>query len=237
MIGQQLHYELSFVGINVLFSRVEYIMKKMGRELGNNPRKGTFGTNISFDIDDKSAPIRRRTKEEKYRPTDNDEVGNSLTGCPGCGSEISHDEWLDCLVGFVSGAHEFEIGNPVRARIVQNLRNQTAKINLPQPKGNWELAVVGKLMSEIEKIVVAEVNRNQQKQVASAGLSEIERNELIAETEAKTINSMAIEIQDALIAELTPRLEQEIRAQVEQELWQQFEQEWKNRLTNKLAES
>jgi hypothetical protein len=92
-------------------------------------------------------------------------------------------------------------------------------------------------MSEIEKIVVAEVNRNQQKQVASAGLSEIERNELIAETEAKTINSMAIEIQDALIAELTPRLEQEIRAQVEQELWQQFEQEWKNRLTNKLAES
>jgi len=32
----------------------------------------------------------------------------------------------------VSGAHDFEIGNPVRARIVQNLRNQTAKINLPQ---------------------------------------------------------------------------------------------------------
>ena len=209
----------------------------MGRELGNSPRKGTFGTNISFDIDDTSAPVRRRTKEDKYQPTDNIEVDDSLTGCPGCGSEISHDEWLDCLVGFVSGAHEFEIGNPVRARIVQNLRNQTAKLNLPQPKENWELAVVGKLMSEIEKIVVAEVNRNQQKQVASAGLSEIERNELITETETRTINSMAIEIQEALIAELTPRLEQEIRAQVEQELWQQFEQEWKNRTTGKLAES
>ena len=36
----------------------------MGRELGNSPRKGTFGTNISFDIDDTSAPVRRRTKEE-----------------------------------------------------------------------------------------------------------------------------------------------------------------------------
>ena len=209
----------------------------MGRELGSSPRKGTFGTNISFDIDDASTPVRRRTKEDKHQQADNSEVDNVLTGCPGCGSEINHDEWLDCLVGFVSGAHEFEIGNPVRARIVQNLRNQTAKINLPQPKENWELAVVGKLMAEIEKIVVAEVNRNQQKQVASAGLSDIERNELIAETETRTINSMAIEIQDALIAELTPRLEQEIRAQVEQELWQQFEEEWKNRSTGKLSES
>tara|TARA_B100001564_G_C20538595_1_gene623266 strand:+ start:388 stop:1023 length:636 start_codon:yes stop_codon:yes gene_type:complete len=211
-------------------------MKKMGREFDNNPRKGTFGTNISFDIDETTAPVRRRVKEENHKEIDSVEDNDTLTGCPGCGSEISHDEWLDCLVGFVSGAHEFEIGNPVRARIVQNLRNQTAKINLPQPKENWELAVVGKLMAEIEKIVLAEVNRNQQKQVASAGLSDIERNELIAETEARTINSMAVEIQEALIAELTPILEQDIRAQVEQELWQQFEQEWKNRSANNLGE-
>ena len=212
-------------------------MKKMGREIDNSPRKGTFGTNISFDIEEASAPARRRMRNDNNKRTDDTEQVGSLTGCPGCGSEINHDEWLDCLVGFVSGAHEFEIGNPVRARIVQNLRNQTAKINLPQPKENWELAIVGKLMAEIEKIVLAEVNRNQQKQVASQGLSEIERNELIAETEARTINSMAIEIQEALIAQLTPRLEQEIRAQVEQELWQQFEQEWKNRSTNTLAET
>ena len=211
-------------------------MKRMGRELGNSPRQGTFGTNISFDLDETSAPVRRRMKEETLKEIDSTGGNDTITECPGCGSEISHDEWLDCLVGFVSGAYEFEIGNPVRARIVQNLRNQTAKINLPQPKENWELAIVGKLMAEIEKIVLAEVNRNQQKQVASAGLSEIERNELIAETEARTINSMAIEIQEALIAELTPRLEQEIRAQVEQELWQQFEQEWKNRSANNLDE-
>ena len=228
--------KINFVGINVLFLDVELIMKKMGRELGNSPRKGTFGTNISFDIDEASAPVRRRIKQETHKENDATEDNQKLTECPGCGSEINHDEWLDCLVGFVSGAYEFEIGNPVRARIVQNLRNQTAKINLPQPKENWELAIVGKLMTEIEKIVLAEVNRNQQKQVASAGLSEIERNELIAETEARTINSMAIEIQEALIAELTPRLEQEIRAQVERELWQQFEQEWKNRSANNLGQ-
>ena len=212
-------------------------MKKMGREIDNSPRKGTFGTNISFDIEEASAPARRRMRNDNNKRTDDTEQVGSITECPGCGAEINHDEWLDCLVGFVSGAHEFEIGNPVRARIVQNLRNQTAKINLPQPKENWELAIVGKLMAEIEKIVLAEVNRNQQKQVALQGLSEIERNELIAETEARTINSMAIEIQEALIAQLTPRLEQEIRAQVEQELWQQFEQEWKNRSTNTLVES
>ena len=210
-------------------------MKKMGRELGNGPRKGTFGTNISFDIDETAAPVRRRVKGETRTKPDSAEESNTVTGCPGCGSEISHDEWMDCLVGFVSGAHDFEIGNPVRARIVQNLRNQTAKINLPQPKEIWELAVVGKLMGEIEKIVLAEVNRNQQKQVASAGLNEIERNELIAETETRVINSMAMEIQEALIAELAPKLEREIRAEVEQELWQQFEQEWKDRSADKAS--
>ena len=126
--------------------------------------------------------------------------------------------------------YEFEIGNPVRARIVQNLRNQTSKMNMPNPSDRWELAVVEKLMTEIERIVLAEVTRNNQKQVADSGLSEIQRQELIAETEARVINTMALEIQEALIADLTPRLEQEIRAQVESELWQQFEQEWKNRM-------
>ena len=207
----------------------------MGREVGSNTRKGTFGTNISFDIDDVSAPNRRRvrSRSEINRPATTED--DSLTGCPGCGSPINHDKWLDCLVGFVSGAHDFEIGNPVRARIVQNLRNQTSTMSMPNPRENWELAVVSKLMGEIEKIVVAEVNRSQPKQVIETGMAEQERMALIAETEARVVNSMALEIQEALIAELTPRLEQEIRAQVEQELWQQFEEEWKNRTVSKVV--
>ena len=207
----------------------------MGRELGSSARKGTFGTSISFDIDDVSAPTKRRVRprSESNRATPPDD--DSLTGCPGCGSPINHDKWLDCLVGFVSGAHDFEIGNPVRARIVQNLRNQTSTMSMPNPRENWELAIVSKLMTEIEKIVVAEVNRARPKQVIDSGLSEQERTELIAETEARVINSMAMEIQEALIAELTPRLEQEIRAQVEQELWHQFEEEWKSRTVSKVA--
>lgn len=207
----------------------------MGRELGSSARKGTFGTSISFDIDDVSAPTKRRVRprSESNRATPSED--DSLTGCPGCGSPINHDKWLDCLVGFVSGAHDFEIGNPVRARIVQNLRNQTSTMSMPNPRENWELAIVSKLMTEIEKIVVAEVNRARPKQVIDSGLSEQERTALIAETEARVINSMAMEIQEALIAELTPRLEQEIRAQVEQELWHQFEEEWKSRTVSKVA--
>ena len=46
--------------------------------------------------------------------------------------------------------------------------------------------------------------------------------------------STKLEIQEALIQELTPRLEQEIRAQVERELWEQFEEEWKNRSISKV---
>ena len=202
----------------------------MGRELGNSPKKGTFGTNISFDIEETSAPVRRRSRQQNNQDDVKVDEEESLTGCPGCGSPINQEEWLDCLVGFVSGAHEFEIGNPVRARIVQNLRNQTSKMNLPNQSDRWELAVVEKLMTEIERIVLAEVTRNNQKQVADSGLTEIERQELLAETQARVINTMALEIQEALIADLTPRLEQEIRAQVERELWQQFEQEWKHRM-------
>ena len=206
----------------------------MGIESGNNLRKGTFGTNISFDIDDVNTPAKRRIRQTENHDEVVQHDHDSVTDCPGCGSTISHDEWLDCLIGFVSGAHEFEIGNPVRARIVQNLRNQVSTVKVPSPREDWELAVVKKLMSQIEKIVLAEVNRTQPKQVIATSMTDQERQELIAETEERVVNTMAIEIQEALIAELTPRLEQEIRAQVERELWGQFEEEWKNRSTSKV---
>ena len=107
-------------------------------------------------------------------------------------------------------------------------------MKVPSPREDWELAVVKKLMSQIEKIVLAEVNRTQPKQVIATSMTDQERQELIAETEERVINTMAIEIQEALIQELTPRLEQEIRAQVERELWEQFEEEWKNRSISKV---
>ena len=72
----------------------------MIRESGNGNKRGTFGTNISFDIDDAPSP------KEGSR--------NQLRALDGL------------LVGFVSGAKSL-VSKPVRARIVQNLRNEVLK--------------------------------------------------------------------------------------------------------------
>ena len=157
------------------------------------------------------------------------EVDGELNACPGCGAEIDHEHWTDCLVGFVSGAKEFELGNPVRARIVQNLRNEVSKMNLPNPRNYWELAIADKLINEISKIVSAEVNRAKNELTASGSISAVEREQIIRETEELTINNYALEIQDSLIEQLTPQIEVQIRQEVENELWQVFEQEWRNR--------
>ena len=63
-------------------------------------------------------------------------------------------------------------------------------------------------------------------------MGEQERQAIIIETENRVVNTMALEIQEALIEQLTPQLEVQIRQQVEQELWAQFEEEWRNRSTN-----
>ena len=204
-------------------------MKEMVREPGNNLKQGTFGTNISFDIDQKPKPLRRKSRMQKQQQETPEQMLDEFVGCPGCGSKINEDEWLDCLVGFVSGAHEFEIGNPVRARIVQNLRNQAARMNVTNPSDDWELAIVAKLMIEIERIVTAETSRNTSENTSSATFDIQQQNQLIIETENRVRNTMSLEIHDALVEELVPQLEVQIRAQVEQELWAQFENEWKNR--------
>ena len=204
----------------------------MVNETGVNPKKGTFGTSISFDIDDTPKPMRRKGRGKVDSVESNNAESKEISNCPGCGADISHDEWLDCLIGFISGAHDFEVGNPVRARIVQNLRNLAARMNVPSPTDSWELAVIDKLIIEIKRLVAAEVDRTNRKLTASNELGDKEREAIVIETENRVINTMALEIQEALIEQLTPQLEVQIRQQVEQELWAQFEEEWRNRTTN-----
>tara|TARA_B100000609_G_scaffold100599_1_gene80072 strand:- start:227 stop:850 length:624 start_codon:yes stop_codon:yes gene_type:complete len=204
----------------------------MVREPDINPtKKGTFGTSISFDLDEAPAPqrrsIRRESKSKQKNIMSND---SSTINCPGCGHVLNENEWLDAIVGFVSGAHDFEIGNPVRARIVQTLKNEAARMKTPSAREDWELAVVKRLMSEIERIVQAEINRNQNENLGhSPALLEQEREELIRATEAHVRQTMAYEIQEQLIIELQPQIEAQLREQIEQQMWSQFEQEWKNR--------
>ena len=176
--------------------------------------------------------MRRKGREKIDLDENNIIKSDEISNCPGCGADISHEEWLDCLVGFVSGANEFEVGNPVRARIVQNLRNLAARMNVPTPTDSWELAVIDKLIVEIKRLVAAEVDRTNRKLTTSNELGEKEREAIVIETENRVINTMALEIQEALIEQLTPQLEVQIRQQVEQELWAQFEEEWRNRTTN-----
>ncbi|MBT04494.1 MAG: hypothetical protein CMA92_01815 [Euryarchaeota archaeon] len=207
----------------------------MVREPDINPtKKGTFGTSISFDLEEAPAPQRRsarrdsKPKEKNILNTDSSEIN-----CPGCGHSIDEGEWLDAIVGFVSGARDFEIGNPVRARIVQTLRNEAARMKTPSAREDWELAIVKRLMSEIERIVQAEINRNNNENIGhSTVLEEQEREELIRATEAHVRQTMAYEIQEQLITELQPQIEAQLREQIEQEMWAQFEHEWKNRMNN-----
>ena len=89
-------------GINVLSSKVGLNSENRWEENLAIAQKGTFGTNISFDIEETSAPVRRRSRQQNNQNDVKNDEEENLTGCPGCGSPINQEEWLDCLVGFVS---------------------------------------------------------------------------------------------------------------------------------------
>ena len=179
---------------------------KEGRPLGSMEKVG-FGTSVSFDIEEAPAPKRRRGRQKGSEEGSED---NEVTACPGCGHDIDEREWLDALVGFASGARDFMIGNPVRARIVQTLRNEVSRMKTPNPTEDWEMEIVSRLLNEIERIVSAEIRRTSMDGDNSVSA---QRELIITEYESSIL----------------PTLESEIRQQVEKELWVQFEQAWRER--------
>lgn len=173
--------------------------------------KSGYGTSVSFDIEEAPTPKRRRTPSRKRKQVKR--VVKDGVDCPGCGHEMEEKEWIDALVGFVSGAKEFEVGNPVRARIVQTLRNEVTRMDTPSPHESWEISVVDRLLKEIDRIVEAEVNRQQIKK----------------ETDDSVHQDMMQEAMIQAEQTLRPILEVEIRQRVEAELWGQFESILKSR--------
>ena len=149
-------------------------------------------------------------------------------GCPGCGQDLSEDEWLDALVGFVSGVRDFEIGNSVRSRIVHTLRNTVTNMDTPHPRDVWELSVVARLMEEIERIVQAELLRISSED-SEQRFSATEVQEMIQATENEIRNTMAVEIWEDVVVQVQTALEPELRKQIEQELWSEFEAELRRR--------
>ena len=84
-------YFMIFVGKMVLCQKINFAMKEMVSETGVNPNKGTFGTSISFDIDEAPKPIRRKGRDKNNQlETDSTKPGE-ISNCPGCGADINHD--------------------------------------------------------------------------------------------------------------------------------------------------
>lgn len=195
------------------------------------PKKHTFGTSVAFDLDAAPEPKRREKKnsdEEQIENPPHVHLKSGLIGCPGCGQELSEDEWLEALVGFVSGVRDFEIGNPVRSRIVQTLRNTVTNMDTPHPRDVWEVSIVARLMEEIERIVQAEILRSSNEETKQ-NFSVSEVQEMIQSTEIETRNTMAIEIWEDVVVQVQTALEPELRKQIEQELWSEFEAELRRR--------
>ena len=187
---------------------------------------------MSFDLEQSPQPKRRKRKTEladeqppEFTPSEHG------IDCPGCGSNMDENEWLQALVGFVSGARDFEVGNPVRARIVQTLHNTATNMDTPHPRDVWELSIVARLMKEIERIVSAEVLRHQaESNTQQYSLAELQHyvQTAEAETAARVQSEMYAQISTQVQLELEPIL----RRQIEAELWQEFEQELARRADN-----
>jgi hypothetical protein len=195
------------------------------------PKKHTFGTSVAFDLERPPEPKRREKKnsdEEQIETPLHVHSKSEIIDCPGCGQELSEDEWLEALVGFVSGVRDFEIGNPVRSRIVQTLRNTVSNMDTPHPREVWEVSIVARLMEEIERIVQAEILRSSN-EGAEQNFSVSEVQEMIQATEIETRNAMAIEIWEDVVVQVQTALEPKLRKQIEQELWSEFEAELRRR--------
>lgn len=195
------------------------------------PKKNTFGASVSFDLDKAPEPKRREKKNLEEEPSpisENIAPASADVDCPGCGHSLSEDEWLEALVGFVSGVRDFELGNPVRARIVQTLRNTVSNMDTPHPRDIWEVSIVNRLMKEIKRIVQAEILRKSNDE-SEQKFSVTEVQEMIRATELETRNSMATEIWEDVVVQVQTALEPELRKQIESEMWVEFEAELRRR--------
>jgi len=203
----------------------------MGDNPPMNPKKNKFGTSVSFDLEKSPGPKRREKKQpEQILETAVGDVKpfSAEVECPGCGHGLSEDEWLEALVGFVSGVRDFELGNPVRARIVQTLRNSVSNMDTPHPRDVWEVSIVNRLMEEIKRIVQAEVLRISNDDTEQK-FSITEVQEMIEATERETRMTMVNEVWGEAVVQVQAALEPELRKQIESELWTEFDAELRRR--------
>jgi len=186
-----------------------------------------FGTSVSFDLDLPSTKSARREKKAKTIVQTTQAPVSSEVGCPGCGATISQEQWIEALVGFVSGAQRYDMGGAVTSDVVQTLRNTVSNMDLPQPRDVWELSIVARLTREFDLLLQEGIERT---------LSEMgdvyTRQEVEAYAEQVRMNTLASaehELAARIETELRAGLEHQLRREIEQELWKQFDEELKRR--------
>mgnify|MGYP005720710929 CR=1 FL=1 len=183
----------------------------------------TFGTSMSFDLELPAARKARKKKEKGFSSQPADQPDSGDVDCPGCGHGISKDTWHQALVGFVSGARSYAMGEPVRGDVVQTLRNTVSNMELPQPRDVWELSIVSRLTSEFDLLLQEGIEQ------AFVDMGELYTREEVdaygarvqAEAFAQAEQHLAAEIE----ADLRAGLEHQLRREIEQELWKQFDEE------------
>ena len=185
--------------------------------MGKTDGKKTFGSSVSFDLELPDVPRRRRKKVQRKksasvgrRPNPNKEAGGDVP-CPGCGSALHEEEWLDALIGFISGAQSFDVGDPVRGRVVQTLRKTVTNMETPRPRDVWELSIIARLTREFESMLQAELSQQHSL-----------NDDLFTKEEVEAYGK---KIQEEAMAFAN----QNLRRQIEQELWKQFDDELQRR--------
>ena len=201
----------------------------MGENPPMNPKKNKFGTSVSFDLEESPAPKRR----EKKQPEQNLEVAvedvkpsSAEVECPGCGHGLSEDEWLEALVGFVSGVRDFELGNPMRSNC-SNFEKFGEQYGHPKSSRCMGSEYCESFV-EIKRIVQAEVLRISNDEMEQK-FSITEVQEMIEATERETRMSMVNEVWGEAVVQVQAALEPELRKQIESELWVEFEAELRRR--------
>ncbi|MEE2812005.1 MAG: hypothetical protein VX627_03135 [Candidatus Thermoplasmatota archaeon] len=196
-----------------------------------------LSSQVSFDIDAPSKPVRRRQKKEKDAEASHD-TDELVTSCPGCGSDLPESEFVESILSFVTGAADYLSGDPVRVRSVQMLQQIISQGRLPDPHSEWSMEVVQRLQQHIEHMADERARLLHRQEIGTIEMGiqmEMEnrlRAELAesmrAEIENEIVGEVAVAIRDQVREQTIQEMVPQIRAEIEKEMWEEFEEVMRN---------
>ena len=218
-----------FLGLNRGFLEYIFIHAEPSITMKKPSGQKTFGTSISFDLDLPSTKTTRRQKmvEADEEPVNEPTDHTTEVDCPGCGATITQEAWIQALVGFVSGARRYDLGEAVPGNVVQTLRNSVSNMDLPQPVNVWELSIVNRLTQEFDLLLQEGIERALTEMGDLYTREEVEI--YVDRVRTETVATAEHQITQRIEAEVREGLEVQLRREIEQELWKQFDEELERR--------